>query len=104
MQKFINIRSSQSSLKEELEKFVEKGWKVVNVSKGSELSRVMFSMKWTVTLENDAEDADEKVVQDIAGKITAKSWQQQICVLLGAAAVCGMVLGLVFGISGIFAK
>ena len=104
MQKFINIRSSQFALKKELEKFVEKGWKVVDVSKGSDLSRVMFSLRWTVTLENNAEDADDKVIQEIAGKITAKSWQQQICVLLGAAAVCGMILGLVFGISGILAK
>ena len=77
---------------------------MVNVSKGSELSRVMFSMKWTITLENAAEDADEKVVQDIADKITEESWKQQICVLLGAAVACGIVFGLVFGIFGFFAK
>ncbi len=43
MQMFVNIRSSQHGLQECLEKFTAKGWKVLSVTKGSELTRLCFS-------------------------------------------------------------
>lgn len=108
MQKFINIRTSQFSLTGQLKKFAAYGWKVIDVTKGSELSRFMFSMRWTITLENYAEDADEQVIDNIAEEITADSWKSQLIVFFGGMLACGLVCGLVcalcFGIPLILGK
>lgn len=96
MQKIVNIRSSQFGLKEGLERFAAKGWRVVNVSKGSELTRLAFSLRWTLILENDSDDANVEELYRIADSITGESWKCQLLILvgilLGSGIVCMLVL------------
>lgn len=91
MQKIVNIRSSQFALKESLEMFVAKGWKIVSISKGSELTRLVFSLRWTVLLENDSDDANVDDLYRIADRITGESWKCQLLILLGIVLGSGLV-------------
>lgn len=69
MQKVVNIRVSQNELAGYLEKFGEYGWKVVSVSKGSELGRTFTSYKWTVVLESNSPDADPEAVDKLTSGV-----------------------------------
>ena len=96
MQTFVNIRSSQRGLQECLEKFTASGWKVLSVTKGSELTRIGFSIKWTVILENDAEDADVDELNQIADSITSESWGSFLSIFVGISIGCGLVCLFIF--------
>ena len=104
MQKVLNIRSSQFGLKESLDKFAAVGWRILSVSKGSELSRFVFSLRWTILLESVSDDATDDDLYDVADKITSDSWKCQLAIFFGILVGCGLFLLLIFLPSALHSK
>ncbi len=53
MQKILTIRSSQGNLQAKLVPYLEKGYRIVSTTRGTDSTRVLNTYKWTVVLEND---------------------------------------------------
>lgn len=87
MQKVITIRASQADIAAELEKFVQAGWLVKSLTRGSTWTRFGFSYKWTVVLENNNVNADiatvERIHSDIQLRAAKKHSPYEIIIIIG---------------------
>ncbi len=95
MQKIITIRASQGNLNKTLTAFTRAGWKVLSVTKGSELGRVGFSYKWTVVLENMYSYSNPNDVDNIVYNLQKLSLIDNVMFIFMALVIVGVIVALI---------
>ena len=101
MQKVITVRASQSDLDRKLNELTKMGWKVVSVTKGSELGGVGFSYKWTIVLdvpENQSATSVERIMNNTKNDLRSKSLASTIVLVVGIIAVFVVISLIVYSV------
>lgn len=100
MQKVVSFRASQSDLNDKLNEFTKRGWKVVNVAKGSDLNRVGISYTWTVVLDIPDNSFDpkqiDKILNEDKSELSSSSFGVALLLSLGILIAIGTVFALVY--------
>ena len=95
MQRVVTIRASQKDLDYVLARFTRRNWRVISVTKGSELGRIGFSYKWTVILDGDKNGVNASSdIDDIIKETNRSSYIKAAILAVGLLLAVGAVIGI----------
>ena len=97
MQKIFLVRASQKDLIKGLDKLIQKGIKVISITRGSEWWRIGLSYRWTVVLEI-SDEADlkkaEYEIEQMENDLSTSSIGKAVifcCVVTAVLTICGLI-------------
>ena len=100
MQRVVTIRASQKDLDYVLARFTRRNWRVISVTKGSELGRIGFSYKWTVILDGDKNGVNASSdIDDIIKETNKSSYIKTAILVVGLLIGVGALVGVFFALS-----